>query len=67
MGTEVWSFVSIIAIPALAAIVGWVWRLDGRVYEIQKELLSRDEFVTSMNKLRDEIHDLRKAVLGGHT
>lgn len=62
MTGDIMAFVNVIAVPVIGGIIAWLWKLDGRIFELNRGLLTRDEFLEEMRLLRSELSDLRKAV-----
>lgn len=62
MTADLLMFLNVIAIPAIGAILTWLWKLEQRIFDLNRGVLTRDEFVDEMRRLRDEITELRKVV-----
>jgi hypothetical protein len=62
MSTELLNFINIIIVPVISGIIVWMWKLDARIFDLHKSVLTREEFLEEMRVLRTEIAELRKEV-----
>lgn len=62
MSADLLNFINIIVIPVITGIIVWLWKLDARIFDLHKTVLTREEFLEEMRGLRTEISELRKAV-----
>lgn len=54
---ELWQLVDVLGVPVVGGIIVWIWKLDGRVYEMRAALLSREEFLNQLRATRDDMRD----------
>lgn len=54
------QFVGLVVVPAVAALTSWVWRLDSRLFTLSQSMLGREEFLSEMRAMREDITELRK-------
>ena len=62
MSAELLNFINIIVIPIITGIIVWMWKLDARIFDLHKSVLTREEFLEEMRGLRAELSELRKEV-----
>lgn len=54
------EFIAVVAVPALAALTSWVWRLDTRMFNLSQSMLGREEFLSEIRAMRVDITELRR-------
>lgn len=59
---DAWQLVTVVLVPVICGIISWNFKLETRLYQINGQMLTRDEFLAEMHSLRAELSDLRKAV-----
>lgn len=59
---ELWQLVDVLGVPVVGGIIVWIWKLDGRVYEMRAALLSREEFLSQLRATRDDMRDQIQAL-----
>ncbi len=62
MSADLLAIVNVIVVPVIGGLVTWLWKLDARLYQLNRDVLTRDEFLAEMHGLRAELSELRKAV-----
>lgn len=62
MSADLLTIVNVIVVPVICGVISWIWKLDQRVFELNRDVLTRDEFLAEMHSLRAELSELRKAV-----
>lgn len=62
MSADLLAIVNVIVVPVICGVISWIWKLDARLYQLNRDVLTRDEFLAEMHGLRAELSDLRKAV-----
>ena len=64
--TAFWQFVNIVLVPIIGGLIAWNWKLEARIFDLNRNSLNRDEFHDAINGLRSDINELRKSVNNGH-
>ena len=62
MSADLLTIINVVFAPVIGGVITWVWKLEQRIFELNRDVLTRDEFLAEMHSLRAELSDLRKAV-----
>ncbi len=62
MTADLLQFVNVIVVPVIGGVITWLWKLEQRIFDLNRDVLTRDEFLAEMHSLRAEITEFRKAV-----
>jgi len=62
MSADLLAIINIIVVPVIGGVITWLWKLEQRIFDLNRDVLTRDEFLAEMHGLRAELSELRKAV-----
>ncbi len=65
MSTEIWQLINVIVVPVIVGIITWLWKLDVRQFELQGQVLKREEFLAEIRSIRDDLKRIRHHVEEG--